>query len=179
MYLIHNTTLEYLKLILKDGELKSSKITGNINDGDGIYESNKYVYFQTTNKLFDRNVIGQIILYIKSDFLYNRSFLISTVQSGKPDNLGEWDNDNDYKRKINRYSNDYNKILLDLYNHSISRKCVLQKSKCIFFQFHQIAILNRVNINKLLIGINFINIKPSESIIKYIKKYYPDIQIKL
>jgi hypothetical protein len=171
MFLIHNTRLEYLKLILKEGELKSSKLTGNINEGDGIYDSNKYVYFHTTDKIFDKGVIGQITLYFTSDFLYNRSYLISTYISSSPNN--------GYKRKINRYSKNYNKILLDLYNHSLLPKVFLDKSKKhIFFQFHQIAILNKVNITKSLIGIHFF-IRPSEGIIKYIKKYYPNVEIKI
>jgi len=181
MYLIHNTTLEYLKLILEDQKLKSSKLTGNLNEGDGIYKSNNYVYFQTTDTLFDKNVIGWITLYLNSDLLYNRNFFISTVQSAAPYDLGEWiveykkgEITKEYKRKYNRYSNNYNKILLDLYNHN-----VLYYTNRKFFQFHQIAILNKVNIKKSLIGINFIKIKPPESIIKYIQKYYPNVKINM
>jgi hypothetical protein len=50
MYLFHNTNIESLKLILQDGEIKSSKLTGNLNEGVSIYETNNYVYFSTTKK---------------------------------------------------------------------------------------------------------------------------------
>ena len=56
MYLFHNTTSKSLKLILKDGYLKSSKLTNITNEGGGIYENNPFVYFSTSKKLFDDRV---------------------------------------------------------------------------------------------------------------------------
>lgn len=48
MYLFHVTEMKFLKSILKENKLKSSNLTGNINEGSGVYKSNdqKYVFFQ-------------------------------------------------------------------------------------------------------------------------------------
>lgn len=39
MYLIHNTTIDNLKLILEDGKIRSNKLTGKINEGI-VYKTN-------------------------------------------------------------------------------------------------------------------------------------------
>ena len=49
MYLTHDTTLNCLKLILKDGYLKSNKLTKKLNNGESqYYDNNPFVYFSTT-----------------------------------------------------------------------------------------------------------------------------------
>ena len=63
MYLIHSTTTSHLKLILHYGEL-----TVKINEGDGIYKTNNYVYFYTTENLFDTTACGHVLLYLKPNF---------------------------------------------------------------------------------------------------------------
>ena len=48
MYIIHNTTLGVLNLILIENKLKASYLTGNLNEGRGIYKSEdqRFVFFQ-------------------------------------------------------------------------------------------------------------------------------------
>ena len=74
MYIIHNTDMKYLFNILKEEKIKSNKMTGNINEGYGIYDTNKFVYFSTTNTLFDTKTYGQVIIYLPSELLFNRTF---------------------------------------------------------------------------------------------------------
>ena len=81
MYLCHNTTLKNLKSILKDGYLKSSSLlikeghpSTIINEGDGIYDKNHYIYFTCCDKLFDKRIGVDIGLYFDSKLLYNKPF---------------------------------------------------------------------------------------------------------
>jgi len=176
MYLVHTTELKYIKNILEDGELKSNKLTTNIEWGDGVYNNdiNNFVYFVTTEKLFDKKILGSVILYLNSDLIYNRTFYVSTTWSNTPDNLGEWYSNKrfQYKRKYSRYYDKYNQILSKLYNYSIN---VLPNGKG-FQVFQQVAIKNKVNIKDKLIGIQFQS-KPSDKLIQYIQTNYPNVKI--
>ena len=177
MFLFHSTNMKSLKLILKEHYMKSNKITGNINEGYGIYgkHENKFVYFGTTPNLFDDYCMGSIIIYFKTDLLYNRSFYVSTVHSPEPDYLGEWENKEglEYKRKYSKYTENYNIILKKLYDNSIKRF-----NKRLFQIFQQVAILNKINITKYIIGIQFSE-TPDEKFMKYINKNYPDIKTSI
>ena len=65
MYLIHNTTADALKSILKDGYLKSFSLLENLpkfSEGSGIYNENKFVYFSCTDKLFDKRLYSRITI---------------------------------------------------------------------------------------------------------------------
>ena len=74
MYLAHITELKYIKNILEDGELKSNKLTNNIESGKGIYNThNNFVYFVTTDKLFDKKIYGSVILYINNENYKNNN----------------------------------------------------------------------------------------------------------
>jgi len=171
MYLIHITETKYLESILKDGELKSNKLTNNISSGDSIYYNlNKFIYFSTTDKLFDKKVYGDIILYFTSDLLYNRKFYVSTMWSDAPNYLDE--SKGEYKRKYPRYYKEYDQVLSKLYKKSINK---LPNGKS-FQVFQQVAIENKVNIKDKLIGIKF-KIKPTDKIIKYINIHYPMCKI--
>ena len=175
MYLAHITELKYIKNILEDGELKSNKLTNNIESGKGIYNThNNFVYFVTTDKLFDKKIYGSVILYINNDLIYNRTFYVSTVWSDTPTNLRNWYENKKlhYKRKYSRYYDKYDQILSKLYNQSIN---VLSNGK--HFQiFQQVAIKNKVNIKDKLVGIQFQS-KPSDKLIQYIHTNYPDVKI--
>ena len=176
MYLFHNTTLKSLKCILTDGYLKSSFLTNNAKDGEGssLYDTNHFVYFSTTNKLFDNNIYSRITLYFDSKLLYNRDFYVSTVHSPEPTYLDEWKVDDvlEYKRKYKKYYAGYDKILLKLYENSITK---LPYGKA-FQIFQQVAINNKVNLNNL-VGIHFNSQVPTQSILKLIKKNYPRVKI--
>ena len=81
----------------------------------------------------------------------------------------------DYKRKYIIYYNKYNTVLKKLYNYSIS---ILENGKA-FQIFQQIAVRNKVNLNEL-VAIEFNNkILATDSIIKYITKMFPNIEIKI
>jgi hypothetical protein len=182
MYLIHNTSLPALKSILQDRELKSlsllKKQNKNFsryapNEGEGIYTKNNFVYFSCTDKLYDKNIIGHVTMYFNSKLLFNKSFYLSTMHSPHPEGL--YESRIDYKRKYNGYYNKYNTVLKKLYNYSISKL----KNGRAFQIFQQIAVRNKVNLNEL-VAIEFNNkILVTDSIIKYITKMFPNVEIKI
>ena len=176
MFLFHVTTEKKLNKILKDGQLKSNKLTGISEEGQGVYgnHSNKFVYFSTTDKLFDSRVIAKdIILYFDSQLLYNRTFYLSTVHTTTPDDLGKWNKGKDYKIKYQRYYKNIDNVLLKLYKNSTSK---LPKGKA-FQIFQQIAIQNKVNIEPFIVGIELI--QPSQKTLNIINKLYPNIKVKI
>lgn len=168
-----------LKNIIKDGYLKAPiEKNAILNEGEFIYKVNKYIYFSTTEKLFDKRVVSDISLYFSSELIYNKIFYVSTVHTSTPNILTEWNYIEgskiykNYKRKYPKNYKDYNKVLKDLYNFSIS--AFLK-----FFQaYNQVAVKNKINIKNNLIGIKF-NKKPTLELLFFIKKYYPNIKIKI
>jgi hypothetical protein len=93
-----------------------------------------------------------------------------------PQRLATWKSDGiKYKKKYNKNYTKYNSVLTKLYNYSIS---VLKKGEA-FQVFQQIAVRNKVNLDEL-VAIQFYNKSfATESIIKYITKFYPNIIIKI
>ena len=185
MYLFHNTNLQSLKKILKDGYLKSYSLLKkegyNIrklkNEGDGLYTENKFVYFSCIKKPFIYKVYSHITLYFTSDLLFDRTFYVSNLHSGFPDDLMEHKGKNVvlYKRKYNKFYKEYNKVLEKLFNFSIS---VIENGKA-FQSFQQVAVHNKINLNNL-ICIEFNNKEDAtKNIVDYIKKYYPNVEIKI
>ena len=174
MYLTHDTTIKYLKLILKDGYLKSNKLTKKLNHGaNAYYDNNPFVYFSTTTDLFDDKILGNITLYFNSKLLYNRNFYVSNFWTSKPDKLEEIKIKNNiisYRRKYNKYYQYYDDVLLELYKKSIRKDGSIDR----FIQ--QVAINNKVNLFDL-VGIYFKVIPDDKSIIKYINKNYPFVKI--
>jgi hypothetical protein len=165
MYLVHETTSQSLKKILNENCIKSLNLLEPkyINQGDGVYKNNKFVYFTTTDKLFDKKYIGHILIYINSDILYNRAFFVSTHHSKYPDKLYEKtiNNIKHYKRKYNRYTKNYNEILKKLYKYSTN----FGKA---YNVFQQVAIKNKINIANYIIGIyisEYINDKETDKLI--------------
>jgi hypothetical protein len=161
-----------------DGYLKSSKLTNNKEgEGSGIYDTTPFVYFSTTNKLFDKDVSSRITLYFNSKLLYNKSFYVSTVLSADPTKLAEWKSElnvksKEYKRKYKKNYSHYDKILLKLYKNSITK---IPGGKA-FQVFQQIAINNKVNLDNL-VGIQFNYEAPTQSILGFINKNYPHVKI--
>ena len=184
MYLIHNTNTSALKLLLKDGYLKSYSLlekTPEYNEGSGLYTDNRFVYFSCTDKLFDKKTYGKITLYFNSKILFNKSFYVSTTHSPYPNDLGEWYIKNDkgkrikmYKRKYDKYYKKYDTVLKKLYDISISMLNGLS-----FQAFQQVAVLHKVNLNEL-VAISFRDKSfVTDSIINYINKYYPNVIIRI
>jgi hypothetical protein len=180
MYLIHNTDITSLKSILKDSCLKSLSLQRKTNknaqlgEGYGIYSENNFVYFSCTNKLFDNKVSAVITLYFNSKLLFNKSFYIANLHSSTPQRLVT-DSNKTNKKKYNKNYTKYNSVLTKLYNYSISQL----KNGEAFQVFQQIAVRNKVNLDKL-VAIHFHNKSfATESIIKYITKFYPTIIIKI
>jgi hypothetical protein len=183
MFLSHNTNLRSLKNILKDGYLKSysllksegynmKKIEG---EGWGLYTENNFVYFSCVKELFTYKIISQITLYFTSDLLFNRTFYISNHHTSFPDKLIEYKDKNIviYRRKYKRFYKNYNRVLENLFNYSIS---VSKKS---FQAYQQIAVLNKINLDKLIcIEFNYKD-DANKNIVRYIKKYYPNVEIKI
>lgn len=178
MYLVHETLLDNLYLILKNGELLSNYLSGRINNGDGVYQkANKFVYFSLERKLFTDTTFGLYKLYFNPELLYNRDFYLSTVQSPYPDHTSKWKNgdDNEIKIKHKRYTTNISEILKKLYYYN----------NHVFYQ-GQIAIKNKLNIEKYLVAVEFIEygnvsekyIKSKIKIINLVKKKYPSVIIK-
>jgi hypothetical protein len=116
MYLFHNTTLDLLETILSENYIKSLGIlinegkTNIISEGDGVYTTNKFIYFGCIEKLFAKEIFAKVILYFDPKIsLANRKFFVSTVHSSTPDNLME--SNNDYKRGYKRGYKNYNSVL--------------------------------------------------------------------
>ena len=168
MYLTHDTTLTCLKLILKDGYLKSNKLTKKLNNGESqYYDNNPFVYFSTTTELFDNTIFGNITLYFNSKLLYNRIFYVANFWTPIPDKLEVIKREDGvifYRRKYNKYYQYYDKILLELYKNGY------------FGTGQQVAINNKVNLNNL-IGIHFNFIEPNKALINYINKNFPIVKI--
>ena len=79
---------------------------------------------------------------------------------------------NNYKSKYKRNYKNYDKILFDLYKNSIS---ILENGHG-FQIYQQVAINNKVNLNDL-VGIQFTYREPEKSLIKFINKNYPNVEI--
>lgn len=108
MYLIHNTNICFLKSILIENKLKASYLTGNINEGDGCYESKnqKFVFFSVIDEYDSKyEIYGDVILYFDSKILWNRSYYISTVHSAFPYILGKWNKGKIIRRNTNNIIN--------------------------------------------------------------------------
>ena len=122
MYLIHETTLNNLYLILKDCELKSNYLTGEINQGECVYEKNKnkFIYFGIEKKLFLDTTYTRIKLYFNIDLLSNRNFYISSVQSPVPDYEAKWTTSEgkEIKKKYPKNSKNISKILDKFYYYN-------------------------------------------------------------
>ena len=180
MYLIHNTQISALKLILKDECLKSySLLEKPPKDNEGLYIKNNYVYFSCTNTLFDKNIFSRITLYFNSKLLLKKAFYVSTVHSPYPNHLDEWyviENGKRikmYKRKYEKNYTKYNTILKKLYNYSVS---VLNGKS--FQIFQQVAVRNKVSLNEL-VAIEFKGkSSATNNIINYITKHYPHVIIR-
>ena len=173
MQLIHHTDTEFIFKILKSKELKSNKLTGNINQGDGIYDSNSFIYFATTPLFLDVRTSVPVTLYFDSDILYNRNFYIANMHTSTPDETYRANKHGYYKTHYGRYTKNINSILQKLYNNSMNHK----DKKKYFYIFQQIAIKNKVSL-KYLTGIDFGCYTPSDTLLKFISKNYPDIEVK-
>ena len=78
MYLIHNTNISALKLILKDKYIKSYSLLKKPpinNEGEGLYTKNNFVYFSCTDTLFNKNIFSDITLYFDSKLLFKKLFM--------------------------------------------------------------------------------------------------------
>jgi len=174
MYLFHNVRDEKTLLkIIKDEKLKAGYLTGNINEGDGIYlpEDQKFVFFTCIDKLNSKlDISSSITLFFDYKLLYNRTYYVSTCHSAYPDELSTWNNGKDYKKKYKQYYKKTKDVLTKLFKNSILRH------REAFQIFQQIAIKKQCNLNNL-VQITFYK-KPSDKVIKIIKNKYPDVIIK-
>lgn len=185
MYLFHVTTIDNFELIMKDDSLKSVNLLKkegknvSLNEGNGIYKTNNFVYFSCVNKLFNKNILSnEVILYFDTKLLYQNIFYVSTMHLDFPAYLYEGNNGGkeEYKRKYNKHYKLYNLVLKKLYKHSIS---LLENGKS-FQIFQQIAVRHKVNLKKYLVAIEIRNIKGKNisELIDYIKNNYENVIIK-
>ena len=163
MYIFHNTKIDYLMKILKDGELKSKKATGYCGEGGDLYKTNDYVYFSTCKDLYDKRILSKITLFFNPKIIYNRVFWTNDTHTF---NVAK-------TRKYPRYYKKYNSVLSQLYKKSVS---MLPKGFS-FQVFQQIAIKDHCKIKKDLVAIQFKK-KPDAKIVKYINRHYPTVEIR-
>ena len=183
MYLIHETEIKSLKKILKEGYIKSNKLTNNIGHGDGVYKGkNKYIYFNIIDKIDSKYQIPvpttSVILYFDYEMLYNRSFYISSMLSSKPHLLGKWKTDNGYayKLKYSRYQDlkETKRILKKFFKYSVN----IFPNGSGFTAFQQVALLNQTNLKYLkAIKINKISERNLKIIKSIIEKQKLDVLI--
>jgi hypothetical protein len=103
MYLIHNTKFKYLINILEDSELKSNKLCNILNEGYGIYQTNNFIYFSTTNRVFDNNDSGQCIMYFKSNMINNKTFYLAHTHLSSPNQINIYKNKQQFDKFIKKY----------------------------------------------------------------------------
>ena len=166
--------MDFAKKIIKDGALKPAKDTGNIGQGEGIYEPSmqSFIFFNTTHNLFEKRIFDKVLFYFKSDFLINKSFYTAKMHSGNPAGL------NKDKKKYPKNTKQYERVLKNLYTQSIKR---LPGGKY-FFVSQQVAIKNKLsgtNFKKNIVGIQFNNMQPSKTLLNYIKKEYPNVLVDI
>lgn len=86
MYLVHKTSSHYLGQIIRSGSLKPSKLTGHLNEGDGIYKTSDYTYFSTAPPLSKFKIgSNDVLLYFSSKFLEGTNFYVSDTHVSNPD----------------------------------------------------------------------------------------------
>tara|TARA_Y100001958_G_C21171205_1_gene502945 strand:+ start:142 stop:726 length:585 start_codon:yes stop_codon:yes gene_type:complete len=174
MYLIHETNLESLELILKQNKLKAACLTNCLNAGHGIYpaKKQKFVFFSVIDKLdskYNEQLQGNVTLFFNYKLLWNRTYYISNHWTDIPDELKT----NNNKQKYNQYYKSTKKVLTKLFKDSLD----MLDGKA-FNVFQQVAILKHCDL-KYLEKIKFHNCKPSDKIIKLLKKKYPHIILEV
>lgn len=171
MYLFHITSINSLKQILIDGELKSSSLTGKINQGYGLYKPSEqeHVFFSAIDEPGIKEIVGDVILFFDYKMLYKRSYYISTVHSPYPQYVGKWNNGKDYKLKYPQYYRYTKSVLKKLYKNALSKL-----DGDAFEIFQQIAIKNKCDLTHLRY-IKFQYGKPTKPILKLLKEQYPNV----
>ena len=158
MYLIHDTTPSGLDQILKDGALKSSKITKNSDDGYGreLYKSNDFVYCSATEKLFDPDAYGFITLYIDAAALRTRQFHVANFHNYSSPNIPENKMSTAYRIPRMLYKRTYPKSFGDR-DRILSELCRESKTKSpagMGFHFmNQVAVRDHLDIRAYVRGV--------------------------
>jgi hypothetical protein len=183
-FLFHVTELNSLKSILEDDYLKSyslvklkntfsKKHLENSSQGSGLYTKNKFVYFSCTDRLFDKRVLGPVVLYFDPKLLSNRVFYIAAEHIIDPQNNKE------QATKYPAHYKNIDKVLSSLYKNSLQ----LPDGRSLQV-FQLIAILNKVQFSKYIIAIEIRqlsrrikNKKEIKAIENIIKKYLPNVKI--
>ena len=174
MYLVHETNLESLELILKENKLKAGCLTNCSNIGTSIYpaKKQKFVFFNVTDKLdskYNEQLRGNVTLFFNYKLLWNRTYYISDHWTASPDELKT----NNNKQKYNQYYKSTKKVLRKLFKDSVD----MYNGKG-FTAFQQVAILKQCDL-KYLEKIKFNNYKPSDKIIKLLQKKYPRVILEV
>jgi hypothetical protein len=177
--LSHETKLKYLAKILEQNELKSSALSGSLNQGSGIYDKSNEIYFRAVKNIKDiTRPEGNVILFFNSKILYNKPFWISTTNSADTDTHTKstwnikWKNDPQYSMKYKRHYKYVDKALKKLYLHSVSAGHPM-------IIYNSVTVLNKINIKEHLVAIVLTpSVESKKEILeKYIKKHYPHTKI--
>lgn len=166
MFLIHTTENEFINDILKDGYLKSNKLTGNINLGDGVYIKPSPFIFFTVLKFKKQLKSGPIMLCFRPTFIYNYTFWLATSYQSNPSHTF-FKNDKHYNKKYNKNYSNYQNALNKLYDDSKNEQLIL----------NQVAIKNKFKIVDYLYKI-YVNNNFSGINMKLLHEKYPNVKVE-
>lgn len=179
MYLVHGTSLQNLYLILKEGVMKSNRLSGKVRNGFGYQGPHDFIYFHLERKLFADTVFYNIKLYFNPDLLSDRNFYVSTIESPviEKDFDSKWTDQGykEFKKKHKKNTQNIPKILDKFYFHHGYT-----------FLHGNIAIKNKFDISDYLVGVEIILYdKPNDKLIAKIDKIknllnkkYPNVTMK-
>lgn len=181
MFLCHFTDLINLQKILEDNQLKSNAQTKNINKGDGIYKApNHFVYFTFCRELFRafniydfvfKTVHTTVILYFNPSFLREKSFYLSSLYTPNPTEEGTFTLEDGKKVVKKSYPRDTTNIERILKRFYINNDFVFLEG--------QVAVRNSVKLKDNLVAIEFKNCDPPASLVSFVKKDFPNVEIKV
>lgn len=162
MELIHTTNDESIYEILKSGKMKSSSKTKNVRLY-GIDKGSKYIYLRLNiNDDQNANLYFSIDLLLYHIFYLHKGWNADPIEHKKID--GRKINHKELKILLLKF---YEEIILYVKKYNIQLLLIS----------NEILVKNNIKIKNFLKKIK-LNHK-NEKIIKYIKKYYPNVEIIL
>lgn len=167
MIITHKTINEYLLDILKYGKIISSKKTRNINEGDSIYNSTSYIFYNTMPKNKIKDLCTPTIIFDYS-ILLNKTFYISKSHTGAK-------KEREKKKILTSHKEKLYEILKKLYTYSSKFK--FKKMPSYFTCYQEIFTKHELLLDDakyLYVSKDFSKIKKVE---KIIEEKYPYLEI--
>jgi len=184
MYLFHTTFPKELDMILEDGALKCSRLTGlaEAGWGAGQYEENDFVYMSTTDALFDPAVYGCSTLYLNSSVLKRRKFNVANFYNFSSPNIPSEYPSECLKTPYTLYNRVYppNSVSRDAALAGLSRESKARAPGGIGFQMmNQVSVRDSLDIRDDICGISitpdYFTPENLFSYVNYFLQTYPTI----